>query len=122
MSATTDLTALMLIKFKTLDTLRTDLGSETFIQLLGLFEVELVQMQQRFLESMNSQDHKDILDATHILKNTAALYGAQRLAFCANRLHSTKIGDDYLCQTQELIEVIELSLVTYQDYIGTLTE
>ena len=122
MPESTDVTTFVIIQFDILDQLHSDLGRETYTQLLGLFVIELTQLQHRLSVAINDQDHADILDTTHILKNTAALYGAQRLAFLANEVYSTQLGDEYLRQTIELMSVINLTLTNFTNYISTLAK
>lgn len=70
---------------QTIDTLIEDLGSDTAHRLLTLFQKELRQLAER----LNTADDlaAETLAVSHILKNSASLYGAVELAHFARELN-----------------------------------
>ncbi|WP_372779984.1 response regulator [Litorivivens sp.] len=70
---------------QTIDTLTDDLGHETARRLLALFEKELSDLSTRLDEADDLV--AETLAASHILKNSATLYGALELAEVARELN-----------------------------------
>ena len=66
--------------------LEQDVGSLTLVRLVNLFINELEEMRVR-LKNAIEQDEDNIKDIMHVLKNSAALYGALTLAALASQLH-----------------------------------
>lgn len=64
-----------------------DLGDEVGQRLLGLFVEELVQMSVRVTQALKNDDLEEFLAVSHILKNSASLYGATDLADFARELN-----------------------------------
>ncbi len=64
-----------------------DLGDEVGLRLLAMFVEELLQMSVRITEAMKSDNAEEYLAVSHILKNSAALYGAEELANFARDLN-----------------------------------
>ncbi len=64
-----------------------DLGDEVGQRLLGMFVEELVQMSVRVTQSLKNDDLDELLAVSHILKNSASLYGAADLADFARELN-----------------------------------
>jgi HPt (histidine-containing phosphotransfer) domain-containing protein len=67
--------------------LEKDVGLETITRLINLFIDELVVMTTELSNAIEKNDISKIKDITHVLKNSAALYGATPLAALATQLH-----------------------------------
>ena len=67
--------------------LEQDVGSLTLVRLVNLFINELEEMRVRLKNAIDEQDEDNIKDIMHVLKNSAALYGALSLAALASQLH-----------------------------------
>ncbi|ATC82876.1 MULTISPECIES: Hpt domain-containing protein [Pseudoalteromonas] len=67
--------------------LEQDVGSLTLVRLVNLFINELEEMRVRLKNAIDEQDEDNIKDIMHVLKNSAALYGALTLAALASQLH-----------------------------------
>ena len=67
--------------------LEQDVGSLTLVRLVNLFITELEEMRLRLKQAIDEQDEDNIKDIMHVLKNSAALYGALTLAALASQLH-----------------------------------
>lgn len=65
-----------LIDKHVLDKMKTDLGEETFVKLQTLFIEEMTEFYEKLQSAFIQNNTKTVDDVTHILKNTAALYGA----------------------------------------------
>jgi len=68
--------------------LQADLGSAS-VRLYGLFADELDSLLVRLETSVNNKDRAELLAVTHILKNSAALYGALALADLARDINES---------------------------------
>ncbi len=106
----------------TMAQLKADLGEGTYQHLLGLFVDELTQLNCKLKMAVEHQQFKDINDATHILKNTAALYGAERLSTSASLVYQLKSNQQYIAQTQQLIDIINDTLTEYKAHINSIAE
>jgi HPt (histidine-containing phosphotransfer) domain-containing protein len=97
-----------------------DLGTDTCQQLVQLFITELQQLQQDITVAMTNKSLPDILSAVHILKNSAALYGAQRLALLANTIHSDTTAAPALIyqNTANLVDILCQTLALYQSSLS----
>lgn len=69
--------------------LEQDVGSLTLVRLVNLFINELEEMRVRLKNAIDEQDEDNIKDIMHVLKNSAALYGALTLAALASQLHDS---------------------------------
>jgi|TARA_B100001059_G_scaffold10256_1_gene8344 HPt (histidine-containing phosphotransfer) domain-containing protein len=67
--------------------LEQDVGSLTLVRLVNLFINELEEMRVRLKNAIDEQGEDNIKDIMHVLKNSAALYGALTLAALASQLH-----------------------------------
>ncbi len=67
--------------------LEQDVGSLTLVRLVNLFINELEEMRVRLKNTIDEQGEDNIKDIMHVLKNSAALYGALTLAALASQLH-----------------------------------
>ncbi|GGP37462.1 Hpt domain-containing protein [Shewanella saliphila] len=122
MSNATEITACPIMQLSTLNTLETDLGSDTYQHLLSLFEQELTELHAQLHIAAEQHQFQDINNATHILKNTAALYGADRLSACAASVYQLKSNQPYIAQTQQLIGIINETLTQYKAHINSIAE
>lgn len=111
----------LLIDDMVVSTMMDDLGIEVCQQLLQLFIVELEQMQQSLKQSVAEENIPQIISAVHILKNSAALYGANKLAVLSEELHSnvTLAPKDALQHTKTLISIAEQTRQEYQTQFTT---
>ncbi|GGP75932.1 Hpt domain-containing protein [Shewanella ulleungensis] len=122
MSDATEITACPIMQQGTLNTLKSDLGTDTYQHLLSLFEQELTQLHAKLFIAVEQQQFQDINNATHILKNTAALYGAERLSASASLVYQLKSNQSYIAQTQQLIDIINDTLTEYKAHINSIAE
>ena len=67
--------------------LEQDVGSLTLVRLVNLLFNELEEMRVRLKNAIDEQGEDNIKDIMHVLKNSAALYGALTLAALASKLH-----------------------------------
>lgn len=105
-----------LIDDKAIQTISDDLGVEVCSQLLQLFMTELQQLLDEIRLAIEQQNATAILRAVHILKNSAALYGANTLAFIASEIHNDPTLSPplfFLC-SRDLINIAEQTLQQYQ--------
>ncbi|MBB3047021.1 CheY-like chemotaxis protein [Litorivivens lipolytica] len=75
------------LDFDTLQTLKDDLGEDTASRLLVLFSKELEELLKRLEQSTTDHHRHNLRAVSHILKNSAALYGAHILADFARSLY-----------------------------------
>lgn len=69
--------------------LEQDVGSLTLVRLVNLFINELEEMLTRLDAAIEEQNVDKIKEIMHVLKNSAALYGAMTLAALASQLHDS---------------------------------
>ncbi|MBQ4798210.1 Hpt domain-containing protein [Pseudoalteromonas sp. MMG006] len=69
--------------------LEKDVGVEVLAKLIKLFIDELITMSEQIKIAIDNEDTVKIKEITHILKNSAALYGAAPLAALATQLHDS---------------------------------
>ncbi|MEL0647170.1 Hpt domain-containing protein [Pseudoalteromonas agarivorans] len=69
--------------------LEKDVGVEVLAKLIKLFIDELVTMREQIKIAIDNEDTVKIKEITHVLKNSAALYGAAPLAALATQLHDS---------------------------------
>ncbi len=89
-----------------LDQLYADLGTASASRLLGLFVDELNQMCERLAAARDSGNEAELLAVAHILKNSAALYGAQALADLAQQVNEQGARGD-VSMASEMIQHCE---------------
>ncbi len=101
----------------TLDTLQDDLGEATAKRLLGLFAKELAELTQRLASDPGNAD--DVSAVSHILKNSAALYGATELANTAREINEqTQLTRDNAAQAAALLcKLSEQTLSSVQRHL-----
>jgi len=69
--------------------LEKDVGINVLARLINLFIDELVTMANQLDTAISSEDIIKIKEIMHVLKNSAALYGASSLATLATQLHDS---------------------------------
>ncbi|AZN32166.1 Hpt domain-containing protein [Pseudoalteromonas sp. Xi13] len=69
--------------------LEQDVGSLTLVRLVNLFINELEEMLTRLDAAIEEKNVDKIKEIMHVLKNSAALYGAMTLAALASQLHDS---------------------------------
>ncbi len=89
-----------------LEQLFSDLGNAAASRLLGLFVEELQQLTSRLRSAQASSDEEELLAVAHILKNSAALYGAEALAELASNINEQGERGD-MSMAQPLLEHCE---------------
>ncbi|WP_372761987.1 Hpt domain-containing protein [Pseudoalteromonas sp.] len=67
-----------------------DVGMETLETLIQLFIGELATLSARLSDAITHSNTKEIQQVVHVLKNSAALFGAMPLAILAEQLHGTQ--------------------------------
>lgn len=67
--------------------LTADLGDESAKMLYGLFRQELIDLGGRLEQALSASDAGEINAVSHILKNSAAMYGAHQVADAARHLN-----------------------------------
>lgn len=97
---------------QTLATLYEDLGDATAQRLLGLFAKELGELSGRLVAVTPENGVSEISAISHILKNSAALYGAMELAALARSLNeSTELtAENAMAYAQQLKQKCDLAL------------
>ncbi|NKI19357.1 response regulator [Spongiibacter sp. KMU-166] len=73
--------------------MQSDLDAEVVDRLFGLFADELQALAARMAAALDHNDDKEVHAVVHILKNTAALYGAKELADLARQLDESPPAD-----------------------------
>lgn len=69
--------------------LEKDVGIEVVAKLITLFVDELTTMKDEIQSAIDNKDTVKVKEITHVLKNSAALYGAVPLAALASELHDS---------------------------------
>ncbi|MBH0029165.1 Hpt domain-containing protein [Pseudoalteromonas sp. SWN29] len=69
--------------------LEKDVGTTVLARLINLFIDELVTMANQLDTAISSENIIKIKEVMHVLKNSAALYGASPLAALATQLHDS---------------------------------
>ncbi|MGB6135264.1 MAG: hypothetical protein WBG74_01640 [Shewanella sp.] len=122
MSQHTEFSAYPMMQLSTLDKLKSDLGSDTYQHLLVLFEQELKQLHADISAAVDNHAFQAINNATHILKNTAALYVAERLSQSASFVYQLNAEQSYIPATLTLINIIDATLIEYKVHISSIAE
>ena len=99
-----------------IQTMSNDVGADTCQQLSLLFIRELEQLLQKISLAIEQQQVSDLIDAVHILKNSAALYGAARLASIAYEIHedTSHTPAQLLQRSGVLVDIARQTLLLYQ--------
>ncbi len=98
-----------------------DLGDEVGTRLIGMFVEELVQMSVRISQALKNDDTEEYLAVAHILKNSAALYGANELASFARQLNENteQFADDLSAAATGLLERINAAHHAAKEYLSS---
>jgi two-component system, phosphorelay protein LuxU len=96
--------------------LEQDVGMETLNQLIHLFVSELATLDQRLCDAIAQANTKEIQEVVHILKNSAALFGAMPLATLAEQLHGAHSlnATVHLAAAETIRQSIAISRDAYQ--------
>lgn len=107
-----------LLNERVIQAMSDDVGADICQQLSLLFIEELKQLLQKISLATEQQQLPDIIDAVHILKNSAALYGASKLAFLATAIHDDTLQTppQLLHRTGELVDIAQQTLLLYKAY------
>lgn len=73
--------------------LRTHVGEDTYLRLIGLFLAELERSKIGMNQAIREKNTEQLHDIAHILKNSAALYGAISLAQISLTIHDASTTD-----------------------------
>lgn len=89
--------------------LRTHVGDETYLRLIGLFLAELERSRVGVNQAIMEKNTEQLHDIAHILKNSAALYGASSLAKISLTIHDACTTDWELANLmkKKCIETLE---------------
>ena len=95
----------------------TDLGKDTCLTLINLFIDEMTTLNNKLIHAFNPIDVEAIGDITHIVKNSAALYGAMPLAAKANEInYKLTISHDPITASDHIIlSLMENTLLQYNE-------
>lgn len=93
-----------------------DLGEETCLMLTQLFIDEMASLHSKLLKAFAEKDDKAVAEATHIIKNSAALYGAMSLAKAATDINTrlTVLGQTLKDVDSTLLPLMEDTLQQYK--------
>ncbi|WP_445428905.1 Hpt domain-containing protein [Alishewanella sp. HL-SH05] len=107
---------LPLLDESVIQTMSNDVGADTCQQLSLLFIHELEQLLQKISLAIEQQQVSDVIDAVHILKNSAALYGAARLAWIASEIHedTSNTTTELVQRSDDLVNIAQQTLFRYQ--------
>lgn len=103
--------------------LEQDIGTETLIKLIQLFIHELTTMNSRLTGAIAQSNIDEIHEVVHVLKNSAALYGAIPLATLAQQLHDAAAISiqQHLSAALVIQQSIDKSRNAYQGLANLLT-
>ena len=102
--------------------LEKDVGVATLARLMQLFITELTNLNERLSDAITKSNIDEIQGVVHILKNSAAQFGAMPLAILAKELHdSTSIStEQQLSAAFVVLQNIEKSRLSYQELVNKL--
>jgi CheY-like chemotaxis protein len=97
-----------------------DLGDEVGQKLIGMFVTELLQMQARISNALEDNNVDEYLAVAHILKNSAALYGAKKLASFARDLNENteQFSEDFSAAANTLLVRINEAHQAANEYLS----
>lgn len=106
-----------LIDQSVIEQMTADLGKETCLTLINLFIDEMTTLNGKLITAFNPLNTEAISDITHIVKNSAALYGAMPLAAKANEInHKLTISHDPITASDYIIlSLMENTLLQYNE-------
>ncbi len=98
-----------------------ELGADVCQQLLSLFVTELIDLSAQLALALAEKNLTAIGDITHILKNSAALYGANALAVSARELNDNlQQAPAQIIQAANLVQdLVGATLTAYQQLIDS---
>lgn len=112
----------LVLDSNTLNAMISELGAEVCHQLLELFLVEQRELRSKLVRAIKYKDLEEIANITHILKNSAELYGAQTLAQFSCQLHNNQdcplpwqIGI-----AEQIVALMDRTLEEYSEYASKL--
>lgn len=102
--------------------LEKDVGVATLARLMQLFITELTNLNERLSDAITKSNIDEIQGVVHILKNSAAQFGAMPLAILAKELHdSTSIStEQQLSAAFVVLQNIERSRLSYQNLVNKI--
>ena len=111
-----------LIDHSVLMQLEQDVGIATLARLMQLFVTELINLHELLSDAIKKSNIEEIQHVVHILKNSAAQFGAMPLAILAKELHdSTSIStEQQLSAAFVVLQNIEKSRLSYQELVNKL--
>ncbi len=107
----------ILIDESVIENMKEDLGEDTCQILIGLFIEETASLFTDLKIAFEAMDLKAIESATHILKNSAVLYGATSVATKAKEINDRLCLPSKLATSTDyqLIELIQTTLQAYNN-------
>ncbi|MBA6289265.1 Hpt domain-containing protein [Colwellia sp. MB3u-4] len=95
----------------------TDLGQETCFRLVQLFIDEMTDLHSKLNSAFNSENTNAIGDITHIIKNSAALYGAMQLSDKATEINNrlTIFNQPLVSSDNIILSLMANTLLQYND-------
>lgn len=93
-----------------------ELGVDVCEMLIDVFVEELQDMMKRQEQALLNEDRMEIIAVAHILKNSAAQYGATRLAELACAIHDFPKSDNnlLLADTKDMLITSQKTKNLYQ--------
>ncbi|MEP4890973.1 MAG: Hpt domain-containing protein [Aliiglaciecola sp.] len=106
-----------LIDQSVIEQMAADLGNETCGTLINLFIDEMTTLNNKLKVAFDPIDDKTIGDITHIVKNSAALYGAMSLAEKANEINHkiTILNQPITTSDHFILTLMENTLLQYKE-------
>jgi len=94
-----------------------DLGEETCLRLIKLFIDEMTDLHFKLVKAFNGLDSNAIADITHIIKNSAALYGAMPLSAKATQINDqlTILNNPLAASDNIILSLMENTLLQYNE-------
>ena len=106
-----------LIDESVIQNMKDDLGEDTCHTLIGLFIEETTLLLADLENAFEVMDLQTIESATHILKNSAVLYGATSVAANAKEINDRLCLPSRIssCDDKQLLEQIKTTLTAYNN-------
>ncbi|MGB1290842.1 MAG: Hpt domain-containing protein [Pseudoalteromonas sp.] len=111
-----------LIDHSVLMQLEQDVGIATLARLMQLFVTELINLHELLSDAIKKSNIEEIQHVVHILKNSAAQFGAMPLAILAQNLHDTENipPEQQIIDASIVLKSIEKSRLSYQELVNKL--
>lgn len=102
--------------------LEKDVGVATLARLMQLFITELTNLHERLSDAITKSNIDEIQGVVHILKNSAAQFGAMPLAMLSQKLHDTAniTPEQQLSEASIVLQSIEKSRISYQNLVNKI--